>query len=259
MSTFYKIETKNDIQIITFNRPEVYNALTREAKLDGIKAIREAGKNPAVKVIILTGEGKAFCTGQDLNDPTIQNLAHIDLGRTLETEWNPLINTIRDSKKIVIAAVNGVAAGAGVAVALACDLIIAHPKVNFISGFAKVGLSPDCGAHYILSRHLGYFKTMEFFLTNRPLSASELQSRNLINAISENPLDEAIKLAQEIALSAPLSVEFIKKNLQQSMEVNFAESLARETSTQRFLGNSSDYKEGLKAFKEKRPANFSGT
>jgi 2-(1,2-epoxy-1,2-dihydrophenyl)acetyl-CoA isomerase len=234
--SFLKILNQNQVSIISINRPDVYNALSREAKLEMIKAIREADRNPDVKVIIITGEGKAFCTGQDLNDPTIQNINDVDLGRTLETEWNPLVCAIRDAKKIVIAAVNGVAAGAGVSVALACDLIIANPKVNFVSGFAKVGLSPDCGAHYILSRHLGHYKTMEFFLTNRPLSASDLHARDLINTLSENPLDEAIKLAQEISLSAPLSCEFIKKNLHQAMEISFNESIERETSTQRFLG-----------------------
>ena len=153
-----------NIGLIKINRPEVYNALTKDAKLEMIKAIRDYNKDPEIRAILLSSEGKAFCTGQDLNDRTIQGKEKsVDLGKTLETEWNPLVNAIRNSKVPVIAAINGVVAGAGLSVALACDLLTSAPKVKFISGFSKLGLAPDAGSSYIFTRAIGYQRTLEFF------------------------------------------------------------------------------------------------
>lgn len=256
---FILYEEENKTATITINRPEFYNALNADAKMEIVSAIREANKNPAIYSIILTGEGKAFCTGQDLNDRSIQvTNKTIDLGHTLETEWNPLITTLRDSKKIVIAAINGVCAGAGISVAVACDLILAKPKVKFVGAFSKLGLAPDAGSTYIFSRILGYHKTMEFFLMGEALNSEELHAAGLINALNENVLAKAKEYARTINQLSPLSSEMIKKNIKASLDSRYTESMERETCTQRFLGNSSDYKEGLSAFLEKRPANFTG-
>jgi 2-(1,2-epoxy-1,2-dihydrophenyl)acetyl-CoA isomerase len=125
---FIKYEVDGNTAIITINRPEVYNALTLDAKFEIIEAIKLSNNDPSIRSIVLTGEGKAFCTGQDLNDRTIQgDKGPVDLGFTLETEWNPLINSLRNSNKIIIGAINGVCAGAGVSIALACDLLISKP------------------------------------------------------------------------------------------------------------------------------------
>lgn len=257
---FIKFEEKNATAIITINRPELYNALNAEAKIEIIQGIREANKLPSVRSIILTGNGKAFCTGQDLNDRSVQATTEkgVDLGTTLQTEWNPLINAIRESKKIVIAAVNGVTAGAGISVVIACDLIIAKPNTKFIGAFNKLGLVPDAGSTYTFVRALGYQKTMEFFLMGAPLLAETMLEAGLINAINESELEQAISMASTINKLSPIATETVKKNLKAAMDSNYQESMEREMYAQRFLGRSSDYKEGLAAFLEKREPQFTG-
>lgn len=256
---FIKYSEENRTATITMNRPELYNALNAQAKLEIVQAIREANKNNQIHSIVLTGEGKAFCTGQDLNDRSVQATNNaIDLGHTLQTEWNPLVMAIRDSKKIVIAAVNGVCAGAGISVAIACDLIISKPGVKFVGAFSKLGLAPDAGSTYIFSRALGYQKTMEFFLLGEALTSEELLNAGLINTLSETPVEKALEFAMAINQLSPLSTEMIKKNIKAALDSNFNQSMERETYAQRFLGNSADYKEGLTAFLEKRKPNFTG-
>lgn len=256
---FIKYAEDNRTATITMNRPELYNALNAEAKMEIVQAIREANKSANVHSIILTGEGKAFCTGQDLNDRSVQaNNGGVDLGHTLQTEWNPLVTAIRDSKKIVIAAVNGVCAGAGISVAIACDMIVSKPAVKFVGAFSKLGLAPDAGSTYVFSRALGYQKTMEFFLMGEALTSEELHSARLINALSDDAMAKAQEYAQAINKLSPLSTEMIKKNIKAAMDSNYNDSMERETHVQRFLGNSADYKEGLSAFLEKRQPNFKG-
>lgn len=253
------VQNENGTCTITLNRPDVYNALTRDAKLELISQIRKAGRDESVKSIIITGSGKAFSTGQDLNDRTVQGGGEaVDLGYTLETEWNPLVNSIRECPKVVIGAINGVVAGAGMSVALACDFLFAAPGIKFVSGFAAIGLCPDAGSSFIFSRALGYQKALEFFLTNAPMMSEELHSAGLINHVGEDFLEKAKEMATKLNAMAPLSVENIKKNLQFALDQDFKESMRRETSTQRFLGNSQDYQEGLKAFFEKRKPEFKG-
>lgn len=252
-------QQNENVVTITINRPKVYNALTRDAKLEIIKAIKTANKDDSVRAIILTGEGKAFSSGQDLNDRTVQaGEVAVDLGHTLETEWNPLVNSIRESKKIVIGAINGVAAGAGLSVALACDLITSRPEVKFVSGFSALGLAPDAGSTFTFLKTFGYQKTLEFFLFNNPLFSEDLEKAGMINYIGDDYMEQASNWANQIAAMAPLSLELMKKNLKLAMDSTFAESMQNETDTQRFLGNSSDYQEGLKAFFEKRKPEFKG-
>lgn len=254
---FITVNNEDQTAVITIKRPEVYNALNKEAKLEIVKAIRMANKDSEIKSIILTGEGKAFSSGQDLGDRNVQG-DKVDLGETLETEWNPLINAIRNSKKIVIGAINGVAAGAGLSVAMSCDLIIAKPGAKFVSGFSGLGLAPDAGSSFTFVKALGYQKTLEFFLLGKPMIAEELEKVGMINLVSENFFEEAKQMAASINDMAPLSLELIKKNLQEASQATYEESMKRETSTQRFLGNSADYQEGLKAFFEKRKPVFKG-
>ncbi|MBK27065.1 MAG: 2-(1,2-epoxy-1,2-dihydrophenyl)acetyl-CoA isomerase [Halobacteriovorax sp.] len=252
------IKNENGTCTITLNRPDVYNALNRETKLELISQIRKAGRDESVKSIVLTGAGKAFSTGQDLNDRTVSDGPSVDLGYTLETEWNPLVNAIRESEKIVIGAINGVVAGAGISVALACDFIYAKNEIKFVSGFANIGLCPDAGSSFIFARALGYQKALEFFLTNKPMMSEDLEKVGLVNYVGEDFLEKANEMASKINGMAPLSVQNIKKNLQFALDQDFKESMRRETYTQRFLGNSKDYQEGLKAFFEKRKPEFKG-
>lgn len=261
MKTFetVKFEIKDRTAVVTINRPQVYNALNVQGKLDIIAAIREANKDASVRSIILAAEGKAFCSGQDLNDRTVDaSKGPVDIGVTIETEWNPLIEAIRTSDKLVIGAIQGVCAGAGLSVALACDLKIAAPGVRFISGFSQIGLAPDAGMSFMLVRQMGYTKALEFALLGKPLLSEQMLEYNFLSKIAENPLAEALNLAQEINNLAPLSVKMVKKNLQYANEKELGEVLSREKYVQRMLGFSQDYKEGVSAFLEKRKPNFKG-
>lgn len=261
MKTFETInfEIKNGTAIITINRPQVYNALNVQGKLDIMTAIREANKDTSIRSIVLAAEGKAFCSGQDLNDRTVDaSRGPVDIGLTIETEWNPLISAIRSSDKLVIAAIQGVCAGAGLSVALACDMKIAAPSIRFISGFSQIGLAPDAGMSFLLVRQMGYTKALEFALLGKPLFSESMLEYNFINKIADNPLEEALKLAGEINHLAPLSVKMVKKNLQYANEKELSEVLDREKYVQRFLGFSQDYKEGVSAFLEKRKPQFKG-
>lgn len=254
-----KFEIKNGTAIITINRPQVYNALNVQGKLDIISAIREANKDTTVRSIILAAEGKAFCSGQDLNDRTVDaSKGPVDIGHTIETEWNPLIQAIRTSDKLIIAAIQGVCAGAGLSVALAADMKIAAPGVRFISGFSQIGLAPDAGMSFMLVRQMGYTKALSFALLGKPLLSEEMLGYNFINSIAENPFEEALKLAGEINNLAPLSVKMVKKNFQYANEKDLSEVLDREKYVQRYLGFSQDYKEGVTAFLEKRKPQFKG-
>lgn len=252
-------EEKNGTLIIHINRSEVHNALTKEAKIELLQAIRSAPRLKNIKSIVLTGTGKAFCSGQDLNDRSVMATEEIvDLGHTLETEWNPLIEAITTSELIVIANLNGVCAGAGLSIALACDLLYAHPDAKMISGFTKIALIPDAGSTWNLTRQLGRYRALEFFLFNRPLSAVELRDLHIVSVVDEDSLGLALAAAQQINSMAPLSLKALKKNIRFAGESTYRDSMNRETALQRYLGKSEDYQEGLSAFFEKRSANFQG-
>jgi 2-(1,2-epoxy-1,2-dihydrophenyl)acetyl-CoA isomerase len=257
---FIKTITRNKTGIITINRQEVYNALNLASKFEIINAIRLFNKDNEIRAIIITGEGKAFCSGQDLNDRTVkpESGKKVDIGHTLITEWNPLIMAIRESEKIVTAAINGVCAGAGLSVALACDLKYAKSGNRFISGFTQIGLTPDAGMDHVLVRSMGYSKALEFCLTGKPLMSEEMLNYGLLNGIVDDPLATALEISETIADLAPLSVKTVKSNLQYAEDQHFKSVLEREIATQRYLGNSQDYTEGVTAFLDKRKPVFTG-
>lgn len=259
MNKYTKVLIEDQTGIVIINRPEVYGALNKEAKKEVEDAINEFSHNSSIKSIILTSEGKAFCSGQDLNDRSVQtNEQKNDLGKTLETEWNPLVLSIKNSHKPVICALNGVAAGAGLSVALACDFIIAKPATKLVCGFTQLGLIPDAGITFTLTKALGYHHAMNFFLTNRPLLTDELFAKNIIFQITDNVLEESKKLAIKLNMLAPISVKNIKENLKNSQEKSYNEIMEREILSQRECGFSDDYQEGIKAFFEKRSPVFQG-
>jgi len=254
-----KTNLEDGILTIDLNREKVYNALNRDTKLELIETLNHASDNDEIKVIILTAQGKAFCTGQDLNDRTVKaSEAKVDLSVTLEEEWNPLVNAIRDNKKIVIGAINGMAVGAGLSVALACDFLYLHPQAYLMSGFSKIGLCPDAGGTFTITRALGRQRTMSFFIENTPIKADEALKLGLINATGENYMQQSLDLAKKVSKMAPLSIKIIKQNVRDALDQSFQYVMERETKSQGFLGSSADYQEGLKAFFEKRNPEFRG-
>ena len=242
--------------VITINREKVYNALNKSSKLLLAKTINDAQLNNEIRAIIITGSGKAFCTGQDLNDRS--GGGEIDFKKTLEEEWNPIINAIRSSKKLVIASVNGVAAGAGLSIALACDMVLSKPKVKFVGGFCKLGLIPDAGSTFQMVHSLGYKRTVEFFTFNQPIFSEELEQVGLINKIVDAPMESALSMGKMIASMPPLALDQLKQNLQKALEGTFESNLENEVKAQTYLGTTNDYKEGVLSFLEKRPPNFVG-
>lgn len=257
MYEYIKVENSDGIAKITINRPDVYNALNRASKLELIQAIGEASHDNSINVILLTGEGKAFCSGQDLNDRKGGETSS-DLGNTLKTEWNPLVNAIRLSHKIVVAAINGVTAGAGISVAMACDLIIAPPRTRFVSGFTKLGLVPDAGSTSTFTKCLGPKKAMEFFIFGTPMLSEYMEEVGLINEVSDEPYERGLEICEQIKGMAPLALEHLKKNITAANEVDFQTSMDNETLSQSYLGTTEDFNEGVTAFFEKRTAVFKG-
>lgn len=259
MFEFITYSVREHTALIKINRPDVYNALNTKSKSEIVEAIEKANADSEVRSIILTAEGKAFCSGQDLNDRTVDaRKGPVDIGHTLETEWNPLIRAIRESRKIVIAAVNGVAAGAGLSIVLACDLKVTQPKIRFISGFTQIGLCPDAGLSSQLVKNMGYTQALSFALMGLPMMSEEMLERGFINLITDNLMVDAMEIAQKINQLAPLSVERVKKNFQNALDVSFSDILEIEKKAQQFLGFSQDYREGVTAFLEKRSPQFKG-
>jgi 2-(1,2-epoxy-1,2-dihydrophenyl)acetyl-CoA isomerase len=241
---------------LTINRPKVYNALNRATKLELASHFEKLALDNSIRAIVLTANGKAFCSGQDLNDRKATESS--DLGQTLKEEWNPLVRSMRNCPQLIVGALNGVVAGAGISVAVQCDLLVAHPDVKFVSGFSKIGLCPDAGSNFAFVRALGRQRCMEFFTLGKALEVHLLEDLGIINRISDKYLERAREMAQQLATSAPLALATIKRNLNLAEEVGWEMSLDNEIKGQRILGNSADFKEGVSAFLEKRPAKFNG-
>lgn len=259
MTTFESIalEIKKGVAIITLNRPKEYNALNKASKEELLKAIRTLEKDESVSAIVITGAGKAFCTGQDLNDRQVLPGDHpVDLGDTLLHEWLPLIKAITNSSKIMISAINGVSAGAGLSLALSCDMAIAHPSAKFVGAFSKLSLAPDAGLTYLFARGLGKVKAMEFFLLGETLLATDLHQALMINSLDDNPLEKAISMGEKLHELPAMTLKMIKHNIRQSLDAAYSDTLQMEVATQRYLGHRPEYKEGLTAFLEKRLPNY---
>lgn len=249
-----KVHIKNNVGTITFDRPDFYNAMNRQMKFDICQAINQLNENKEIRLIVLTAKGKAFCTGQDLKEKGVtENLETI-----LREEWNPLINTIRNSQKLVVCALNGVAAGAGASVVFACDIIVSAPHVKISSSFCQIGLVPDAGGTFHWVKALGYHQSMKFALSKKPLTSEQLYEKGIIFDIID-PLDEKLEeWTNDFVKLPPLSLENLKKNFLFAQVANFEEVLQLEVKVQSALSKTEDFKEGVKAFKEKRPPQFQG-
>ncbi len=245
---------------ITLQRADVLNAFDTILTTELAKALKEASRNKDVRVVVLTGSGRAFSSGQDLADLKAKYVpGHVpNLGEDLKKRYDPIVKLIHTMEKPVIAAVNGVAAGAGCSLALACDMRIASEHASFIEVFVHVGLVPDSGSTWTLPRLIGFGRAMELCCTGRPVKAEEALAIGLVNqVVPSDELKEATqKLAKRLASLPAKAISLTKRLLNQSFENNFKEQLAQEAFAQDTAGKTRDHFEGVVAFIEKRKPNF---
>ncbi len=248
----------NGVCKITFNRPAVYNSFNKSMALELQKELDRCAYDDEVRTVLLTGAGKAFCAGQDLAEATDPNGPELE--SIVRDHYNPIILKIRALEKPVIAAVNGVAAGAGANIALACDLTIATEQASFIQAFSKIGLIPDSGGTYFLPRIIGFQKALGLMFTGDKVSAKEAESLNMIyKCISEEEFEDyVIKLCEKLALMPTRAFGLTKKAVNQSLSNNLIDQLSLEEKLQTEAGKTEDFEEGVNAFLEKRKPKFKG-
>jgi 2-(1,2-epoxy-1,2-dihydrophenyl)acetyl-CoA isomerase len=253
-----RLETIDGFATITLNRPEALNALDRAMKTELLAGLRAVERDRSVRALVLTGAGRAFCAGQDLREPF--GGEHPTLADELRLRYNPVILAISRLTKPVIAAVNGVAAGAGCSLALACDLRLAAEDASFVLAFGRVGLVPDSGASWFLPRIVGQARAAELALVGDPVSASDAARIGLVNRVvpSESLLDEARSLAVRLADGSPLAMALTKRALRYSAGASLEAALEHEAALQGIAGRSKDHEEGVAAFRAKRTARFTG-
>ncbi|NYF23747.1 enoyl-CoA hydratase/isomerase family protein [Sporosarcina sp. JAI121] len=249
------VKFENKVCVVTLNRPEKRNALGQEMREELRSFFTSIKDNDEVKVILLTGEGKAFSAGGDLS--ALKTVDAVSGRRRLQA-GHDMIHSILDLEKPVIAAVNGVAAGAGVSLALACDVIIAGHSTSFIQSFIKVGLIPDLGSIYFLPRLIGRHRAMELMLTGGKISADQAQQMGVINRIvpDDSLLDEAYSLAATLAEGPAIAMGLTKRVTNKSILADINETLELEGFAQGMCFETEDFKEGVNAFFEKRKPQF---
>jgi len=253
------LEIANGIATVKLNRPEVFNSFNREMALELQKTLDDCAAAPNVRAIVITGEGKAFCAGQDLKEVTTPELMP-GFKKILEEHYNPIISRIRSIDKPVVAAVNGVAAGAGANIALACDIIVASENAAFIQAFSKIGLVPDSAGTFFLPRLIGLQKASALMMLGDKVGAKEAFEMGMIYKFYPTALfeEEVAKLALTLAKMPTHALALTKRLLNKSMVHNLEEQLAMESDLQIEASDSYDYNEGVNAFIEKRQPIFKG-
>lgn len=241
---------------ITLNRPDSLNALNATMRRELAAALKAAGRDDAVRCLVLTGEGRGFCSGADLRGGDGER----DFRHVLTTEYNPLMTAIRELPKPVIAAVNGVAAGAGASLALACDLVYASEDARFIQAFIRIGLVPDSGSTRTLVRALGRHRAAELMFTGEPMSAAEAAAAGLVNRVfpATEFADGVREAARRLAAAPTVAIGLAKRSINHAEQADLAASMAFEAALQDVAGRTDDHGEGLAAFAEKRDPRFTG-
>ena len=251
-------EIKNQVATLTLNRPEKYHSFIREMALDLQEKLDLCENDNNIRAIVITGTGKAFCAGQDLGEAIDPNGP--ELQKIVNEHYNPIIRQIRNIEKPIIAAVNGVAAGAGASIALCCDIIIAKEGAVFVQAFSKIGLVPDSGATFFLPRLIGFQKATALMMNADPITATEAERLGMIYKVVEESKfeDEIQSFSEKLAKMPTKGIGLTKKLLNQSMRNSLEKQLDEEEVAQTIAGKTNDYKEGVSAFLEKRKPNFKG-
>ena len=250
----YQVE--QSIAWLRLNRPEKLNAFTRQMNSEIQQAIKEANDDEEVRVIVITGEGRAFCAGQDLTEVT----GETNLGDVLRDGYGPMIKQIARCQKPIIGAINGVAAGAGFSLALACDFRLVSEKASFLNAFVNIGLIPDSGNLYYLTRIIGQAKALELSLLGEKVSATQAEQLGLTTKVIaiEDWNEQVTSFAQNLASKPTKAIGLIKQSLEAAYHLSFEEYLNVEAEGQRQAGLTEDYSEGLTAYLEKRKPQFVG-
>jgi 2-(1,2-epoxy-1,2-dihydrophenyl)acetyl-CoA isomerase len=256
-----QFQIENRIAVLTLNRPDRLNSFTQAMHREVRDALDRLQADKSVRVLLLTGAGRGFCAGQDLNDRAVEPGAPgVDLGESVEKYYAPLVLTLRTLPMPVICAVNGVAAGAGANLALACDIVLAAKSASFIEAFSKLGLIPDTGGTWALPRLLGPARAMGLAMLGERLPAEKAEQWGLIwRCVPDDALmDEAMAMAEHFAAAATRGLAYTKKAMLASSTNTLEQQLLLEAALMRELGYSHDYREGVAAFIEKRQPNFTG-
>lgn len=254
-----KTNTEKGVCTISLNRPQAFNSFNHEMALAFQEALDAANQDKMVRAIVIRGEGKAFCAGQDLKEVTSPEL-NPGFKKILDEHYGPIIRKIRNTEKPVIAAVNGVAAGAGANIALACDLVIAHELANFIQAFSAIGLIPDSGGTYFLPRLVGFQRASALAMLGDKISAKEAEEMGLIyKMVKADEFEEFVdRMASRLSKMPTKALALTKKALNASLNNSLEEQLALESKLQIEASSTDDYHEGVTAFVEKRKPNFKG-
>ena len=252
------IDDAQGVRTITMNRPESLNALNEALKAELADALKAAERDDTVRCLVLTGAGRAFCSGADLKEASAQQKSY---GESLRRAYNPIILRLRTIEKPVIAAVNGVAAGAGCSLALACDLRVASDKASFIEAFVKIGLVPDSAATFLLPRLVGLGKALEMAFTGDALDAGAAESLGLVSRVvpGDGLMEVTMELAQRLAQAPTRAIGLTKRAMNRALTLDLEAALNYEADVQEIAGRTNDHKEGLQAFAEKRPPRFTGS
>lgn len=250
--------TSDGVATITLNRPEAHNAINAQMGEELLQALQQAREDSEVRCIVLTGAGKAFCAGQDLKEvpPPPTDF----FGQVLRQRYNPLIRMLRSIPKPIIGAINGVAAGAGLGLALATDFRIMSSAARFVEAFIGIALVPDSGCSFFFTRLLGYARAFEFATLNKPISAEQALQWGLVNVVvSAEAFPMAVqRLAQTYAQGPTQAYGYVKELLNRSLVASLEDILELEAEYQQKAGETPDYAEGLRAFLEKRAPHFTG-
>ena len=251
-------EIKESIGFITLNRPQKLNAFNREMALSLQERLDECQENSSIRCVYLTGTGRAFSAGQDLEEVVDPKGPRVD--RILTEHYNPIVRRIRKLKKPVVAAINGIAAGAGANIALCCDIVLAAKSASFTQAFSKIGLVPDSGGTYFLPRLVGWQKASALFMLSEKISADEAERIGMVYKVFPDEIffDECVKLATSLANLPTQALALTKQAINNSFVNNLEDQLHDEELLQEKAGSTSDYKEGLDAFLQKRTPNFTG-